>query len=41
LNVGCIPSKALLNASELYEEAGHGFAKMGIKVPRPKLDLPR
>jgi dihydrolipoamide dehydrogenase len=40
LNVGCIPSKALLHASELYEEAGHGFAKMGIKVPPPKLDLP-
>ncbi|WKW51976.1 dihydrolipoyl dehydrogenase [Rhodomicrobium lacus] len=38
LNVGCIPSKALLHASELYEEAGHGFAAMGIKV-RPELDL--
>ncbi len=38
LNVGCIPSKALLHASELYEEAGHGFAKMGIKV-EPQLDL--
>lgn len=38
LNVGCIPSKALLHASELYEEAGHGFAGMGIKVS-PKLDL--
>jgi dihydrolipoamide dehydrogenase len=40
LNVGCIPSKALLHASELFEEAGHGFARMGIKVPAPKLDLP-
>jgi dihydrolipoamide dehydrogenase len=40
LNVGCIPSKALLHASELYEEAGHSFAKMGIKVMGPKLDLP-
>jgi dihydrolipoamide dehydrogenase len=40
LNVGCIPSKALLYASELFEEAGHGFEKMGIKVPAPKLDLP-
>ena len=40
LNVGCIPSKALLHASELYEEAGQGFAGMGIKVPAPKLDLP-
>src|SRR5438128_5386959 len=40
LNVGCIPSKALLYASELFEEAGHSFAGMGIKVPSPKLDLP-
>ncbi len=39
LNVGCIPSKALLHASELYEEAGHVFDKMGIKVGKPKLDL--
>ncbi len=38
LNIGCIPSKALLHASELYEEAGHGFAGMGIEVA-PKLDL--
>ncbi len=38
LNVGCIPSKALLHASELYEEAGHSFDKMGIGV-KPKLDL--
>ena len=40
LNVGCIPSKALLHASELYEESGHLFEKMGIKVGQPKLDLP-
>ncbi len=40
LNIGCIPSKALLHASELYEEAGHGFAAMGIKV-QPELDLGR
>ena len=40
LNVGCIPSKALLHASELFEEAGHGFAAMGIGV-EPKLDLSR
>ena len=40
LNVGCIPSKALLHASELFEEAGHGFARMGIKVS-PELDLGR
>ncbi len=38
LNVGCIPSKALLHASELYHEAGHSFADMGISV-KPKLDL--
>ena len=38
LNVGCIPSKAMLHASELYEEAGHSFAGMGIEVA-PKLDL--
>ena len=38
LNVGCIPSKALLHASQLYAEAGHGFAKMGIKVS-PSLDF--
>lgn len=38
LNVGCIPSKALLHASELYEEAQHGFADMGIGV-EPTLDL--
>ena len=37
-NVGCIPSKALLHASELYAEAGHGFGKLGIRV-RPELDL--
>src|SRR6187397_367394 len=40
LNVGCIPSKALLHASELFEEAGHSFAKMGIGVGTLKLDLP-
>ena len=39
LNVGCIPSKALLHASELFEEAGHAFPKMGIKVGKPTLDL--
>ncbi len=40
LNIGCIPSKALLHASELYEEAGHAFGRMGIKVGQPALDLP-
>src|SRR5665811_1090416 len=39
LNVGCIPSKALLHASELFEQAGHTFGKMGIGVSAPKLDL--
>lgn len=39
LNVGCIPSKALLHASEMFEEAGHSFAKLGIVVGQPKLDL--
>jgi dihydrolipoamide dehydrogenase len=39
LNIGCIPSKALLHASELFEEAGHKFGTMGIKVGTPKLDL--
>ncbi|MCD8562857.1 MAG: dihydrolipoyl dehydrogenase [Alphaproteobacteria bacterium] len=39
LNVGCIPSKALLSASEKFEEAGHHFAEMGINVSAPKLDL--
>mgnify|MGYP001826786347 FL=1 len=39
LNVGCIPSKALLHASELFEEAGHAFQNMGIKVSAPKVDM--
>ena len=38
LNVGCIPSKALLHASELYELAGNDFATFGIEVA-PKLNL--
>jgi dihydrolipoamide dehydrogenase len=40
LNIGCIPSKAMLHASEAYEEAGHAFAAMGIEVS-PKLNLAR
>jgi dihydrolipoamide dehydrogenase len=39
LNVGCIPSKAMLHASELYEETGHSFAQMGIKVGKASVDL--
>ena len=38
LNVGCIPSKALLHASEMYHEAEHAFSKMGIEA-KPKLDF--
>ena len=40
LNVGCIPSKALLHASELFEEAAHGtMAKWGIKTGNVEIDL--
>ena len=39
LNVGCMPSKALLHASELYEMAGKEFAGLGIEVGTPKLNL--
>jgi dihydrolipoamide dehydrogenase len=39
LNVGCIPSKALLHTSELFEAAGHDFAGFGIGVGQPVLDL--
>jgi dihydrolipoamide dehydrogenase len=39
LNIGCIPSKALLHASELFDEAGHGFKAFGIEVPAPVLNL--
>jgi dihydrolipoamide dehydrogenase len=40
LNVGCIPSKALLHASELYAESKHAFAKMGI-IAETKVDFPK
>ena len=39
LNIGCIPSKALLFASEMFEEAGHSFAHLGIDIPAPALNL--
>ncbi len=39
LNVGCIPSKALLHASEMFEEAEHSFTKLGIDIDTPKLNL--
>ncbi len=40
LNIGCIPSKALLHASEMFEAASHSFAKLGVGVGTPQLDLP-
>jgi len=40
LNVGCIPSKALLESSELFFTLRHGVADHGIQVSRPELDLP-
>src|ERR1700756_4194150 len=40
LNVGCIPSKALLHASERFEEAKQKFGRMGIEVGKARLDLP-
>jgi dihydrolipoamide dehydrogenase len=39
INVGCIPSKALLHTSELFEKAGHDFPAFGIEVGTPRLDL--
>ena len=39
LNVGCIPSKALLHTSHMFEEAGHAFADQGITVGAPKIDV--
>ncbi len=39
LNVGCIPSKALLHVSERFHEAAHAFADMGIACGRPKIDV--
>src|SRR5437867_8558901 len=38
-NIGCIPSKALLQSSENYEQAGHGFAEHGVRVKGLELDL--
>jgi dihydrolipoamide dehydrogenase len=38
-NIGCIPSKALLQSSENFEQAGHGFAEHGVKVKGLELDL--
>jgi len=38
-NIGCIPSKALLQSSENFEQAGHHFAEHGVKVKGLELDL--
>jgi dihydrolipoamide dehydrogenase len=39
LNIGCIPSKALLHATEMFAEAEHSFDALGIEVGKPKLNL--
>tara|TARA_R110002020_G_scaffold6689_27_gene28467 strand:- start:1423 stop:2829 length:1407 start_codon:yes stop_codon:yes gene_type:complete len=39
LNIGCIPSKALLHASEMFHHAGHGMEALGVEVDKPKLNL--
>ncbi|ACT59919.1 dihydrolipoyl dehydrogenase [Hirschia baltica] len=41
LNVGCIPSKAMLHASELFDEAKNNFASLGIETGTVKLNLPQ
>ena len=41
LNVGCIPSKALLDSSHRYSDALHNFSDHGIEVAPPKLDIPK
>jgi dihydrolipoamide dehydrogenase len=40
LNIGCIPSKALLYASDMFEEAAHTLPALGVVTGTPKLDLP-
>ncbi|WP_208437130.1 dihydrolipoyl dehydrogenase [Bartonella taylorii] len=39
LNIGCIPSKALLHASEVFAETQHGFETLGISIAKSKLNL--
>ena len=39
LNIGCIPSKALLHATEMFEEAMHDLPKLGVIVGKPTLDM--
>ena len=41
LNIGCIPSKALLYASEMFDEAGHGLAPLGVVVVSAEARSPR
>ena len=41
LNIGCIPSKALLHASEMFSEAQHSFDKLGIVTGEVKADVAR
>lgn len=41
LNIGCIPSKALLHASEVFHQTGHVVAELGVEVPAPVLNLPK
>ena len=41
LNVGCIPSKALLDSSEHFQTALHDFEKHGIEINTPKVNLKR
>jgi len=41
LNIGCIPSKALLHASEVFHHAAHGMADLGVEVGAPTLNLPK
>jgi dihydrolipoamide dehydrogenase len=39
LNIGCIPSKALLHASEMFAEASHSFDALGVEVGKPKMNI--
>ena len=39
LNIGCIPSKAMLYASEIFAETGHSFEQLGVETGKPKLNL--
>jgi dihydrolipoamide dehydrogenase len=39
LNIGCIPSKALLHASEVFAHANHGMESLGVEIGKPKLNL--